>query len=299
MRIRTWFFLAFFFLILLFILFYDTGFLQKSQIDKRDLARWNYNNSLIEGNDMFILNGSKQSCWILIHGYTSTPDEMKELGEKINLEFGDYVVAPRLLGHSEVPSKVLNLSFNDWYWQLNTEFNSLSHDCKKINIVGSSLGGTIALNLAEEEQANNLYLVDLYLHAPYHFYYIFKPETSMRLLSNILHYIKKHKTSSINDPVGEKNHKAYLNFPLDPIVNSQKNIKQIEENLYKIDENTYIQHSINDDTSSVKSSKLVYEKIASKNKSIIFFSRSNHVLLRDYDKDEVINNIIKFERENR
>jgi len=58
--------------------------LQKTKIDNRDLSRWEYDeDGIILGAKEFMLNGSDDICWYLIHGYTSTPDEMREIAEKI------------------------------------------------------------------------------------------------------------------------------------------------------------------------------------------------------------------------
>lgn len=74
-------------------LYLRTGFLQESKIDDRDLNNWEFNsNGIILGAEEFTLNGSEEVCWYLIHGYTSTPDEMREVAEEIHLEFNETVL---------------------------------------------------------------------------------------------------------------------------------------------------------------------------------------------------------------
>ncbi|MHA1693804.1 MAG: alpha/beta hydrolase [Candidatus Helarchaeota archaeon] len=277
-------------------LYWRTGFLQASSIDNRDLKYWNYTNGLQQNSSEFEINGSKEICWLLIHSYTSTPNEMKELAEKISLEFKDYIYVPRLKGHGETPSKILNLSLNNWYLQIEKEFNRLNKECKKINVVGSSIGGGISLKLAQEKEFNHLYLVNPYLFAPYKIYYIFKPETYIKYLGNILQYSKKRKLAQINSPEEIKTHIAYWNMPYAPIKNSLDFFEQVKINLNKINEPILTQHSINDKTSSIKSSELIFNNVNSSEKEIIKFEKSNHVLLKDYDKQDTINNIINFEK---
>ena len=141
-------------------IYLKTGFLQTSKINSRDLAYWNYSeDGLIEGAREFILPGNEKTCWLLIHGYTSTPDEMKELAFSLNKEFNETIVVPRLKGHGEVPSKILNLSLDDWYKQIEREYEIMNLKCENINVVGFSFGGAIGLKLAQNKEFENLYLI--------------------------------------------------------------------------------------------------------------------------------------------
>jgi len=114
-----------------------------------------------------------------------------------------------------------------------------------------------------------------------------------------MEYSKKTKLAQINNPEGLKNYISYWNFPVVPVLDSQRFLINLADSLGKVNENILIQHSKNDDTADLYSSKLIFEKVSSNNKELIVFTKSNHVLLFDYDKEEVINNIIAFEKENR
>ena len=281
-------------------LFSRTGIAQASKIDERDLKYWNYTSEkIIQNSEEFEINGTNETCWLLIHSYTSTPNEMRALANKINSEFGDYVYVPLLEGHGQVPNKILNKSLDNWYSQILEDYKLSKKNCEKINVIGSSIGGGIALKLAEEEDLNNLYLVNPYLFPPYHFYYIFNLNTYLKYTSPILHYSKKTRLAQINDDDGMKNHIAYWNMPFDPMKNSFKFFEEVKLNLDKITEPTLTQQSINDKASSIESSRIIDKKISSEIKNIITFEKSNHVLLMDYDREEVIANIINFEKQNR
>jgi len=146
-------------LIILALLYFLTGFFERGDIDKRDIEAWEYDeDGVIVGAREFILsskdgssprassrhdpagpgepNGDNETCWYLIHGYTSTPNEMRELAGRINEEFGEKVVATRLNGMGEVPSHIVNLTLDDWYVQVLGEFDELDGECGKVNLVG-------------------------------------------------------------------------------------------------------------------------------------------------------------------
>jgi len=287
-------------LIISFIMFYlGTGIFQKSSIDKRDLKEWIYEDGLIKDAKAFELDGNNDTCWFLIHGYASTPNEMKEIAEEIKKEFNDQIYAIRLKGHSETPSKVLDLTLDDWYSQVEEEYDRISPNCEKINVLGFSFGGALTLKLAEEKELNNIYLISTFLAPSHHWYWGIPLEIYLKLLSEKVNYIKKSKIAQINSKEGLENYIAYWNFPLPPVKNSFPFLKDVENNLNKINENILIMHSKGDRTANHKKSIKINQKISSENKKLIIYNLSNHVLLHDYDKDFAISEIINFEKQNR
>lgn len=281
-------------------LYLRTGFLQKSKIDNRDLSKWEYDeDGIIVGAKEFTLNGHDNVCWYLIHGYTSTPDEMREVAEEIHSEFNETVFVTRLMGSGEVPSHIFNLTLYDWYSQVSEEFDILNEKCNKVNLIGFSFGGTLATRLAENKEVNNIYLLSPYIFATYKAYRIFKLETYLDFFANFLWYGKKTKIGQINSKEGLNKHIAYWNMPFLPIKNSKTFFNEVKTDLNKIDSPLLVQQSKNDKTSDIKSSIYIYDNVASINKELIVFKKSNHIIPEDYDKEEVINNIMNFEKKSR
>jgi len=280
------------------VLFFTTGFLQKGSIDERDIEKWERDgDGVVLGAREFVLEGNNETCWYLIHGYTSTPDEMRGLAERISEEFGDEVVVARLEGNGELPSHILDLSLSDWYAQVLGEFDVVSDRCEKVNLVGFSFGGVLSSRIAEERDANHVYLLAPYLFATYNYYHVFRLESYVDLLAGVLHYIKKTEINQINSPEGLAGYISYWNMPLAPVKNSVSFIEDAKRDLSKIAEPVLLQQSENDKTSDIESSVYIYDNINSEEKDLIVFTRSNHCLLADYDKDAVIENIINFEKE--
>ena len=277
-----------------------TGFLQESKIDERDLGIWEYDESgVIVGAKEFTLNGSEDTCWYMIHGYTSTPDEMREIAERVHLEFNETVMVTRLQGSGEIPSKIVNLTLYDWYDQASGELDVLNERCDRVNLVGFSFGGALSARLAEERDVNNIYLLSPYIFATYEPYRVFKVELYLDIFTDSLHYAKKTKIGQINSQEALNKHIAYWNMPLAPIKYSKSFFQEVKEDLGKIENPILLQQSKNDATSDFESSICIYEGVASENKELITFEISNHIIPEDYDKDKVIENIIVFERKTR
>ncbi len=288
--------------LVLYCLYSQTGFLQSGQIDKRDLDYWNYSMAgTIVGAEGFYIQGNKDVCWLMVHGYTSTPDDFKSLAKDINANFGDYVYVPRLKGHGTKPSDLLGLSFRNWSNQVKEDYDLLNKKCSSINLVGFSLGGSLVLDIEESTSFNRgrIFLISPLIKLRYKFWNILSKETIIKNFADIIVFTKKISPAQINSEKGLRDFIGYRNFPLQPLKNSFSEIENTRRNLYKINKPILIQHSKNDDSTDILSSRIIFSEVStSKNrKQIVVFNKSNHVLLKDYDKERVIENIINFEKE--
>lgn len=276
----------------------STGFFQPSKIDSRDLA-WERNGEFIKGAEPFTLVGKNQTCWLLIHSYSASPAEMRELGNSIYTHFGDTVVGMRLEGHGELPSHLEDKNLTVWYAQAESEFLEGKNQCGQVNVVGSSLGALIAARLAEEHDVKNIYLLNTFVAKPLIWYKPLPFTWRLKILSPFLHYDKKTNIGNINDPQGRMNHIAYWNMPYAPIRNSLPFMKETSEDLGSIREPLFIAHSSEDQVASISGALKFYEQSNSVDKKLLILNRSNHILLLDYDKEKIIKDLISFEEEHR
>jgi carboxylesterase len=278
-----------------------TGFLQASKIDNRDKNYWEYDSSgVIKNADEFTILGDGHICWYLIHSYTATPNEMRDLARTLNAQLDDFIFVQRLSGHSEVPSALEGKNLDVWYEETLRKFKLIEDQiCIQTNVVGSSLGSILALRLAQDEEIKNLYILNPFISKPYEFYKIFPFETRTKLLANILNYKKKQEVGKINSPEGQEAHIAYWNMPYGPVKDSLKFIDETIANLDKIQNPTFIAYSENDEVTKSHSALTIYNKINTTNKLLLNYKNSNHVLLLDYDKLHLMEDLLKFELINR
>lgn len=281
------------------ILFNMTGFLQSSKIDDMDGVFWDRENGLIKGTNEFSLQGNLDTCWILIHSYTATPLEMKKLATEINSKFNDFVYVSKLSGHGELPSSILNKSLYIWYQEIKKTYNNLSEVCNKTNVVGSSFGATLALKIAEEHDVKNTYALNTFLFTSQKWYSPISRDYYIKWFSDIFIYNKKSKLAQINDLENLKNHIAYWNMPYKPVKDSLPFLKEVMNNLNKIESPIFIAHSRNDEVANKKGAEIIFSDVSSNKKEIKWYEKSNHILLMDFDRTEVIQEIINFEIKNR
>lgn len=122
---------------------------------------------VIPNAEEFFLKGNDTGI-LLSHGFLGTPQSLRFLGEALNRE-GFTVYATRLKGHGTNCLDLRNASHNDWLKDLKRGFSYLKdkENCKRVFVLGQSMGGTLALRLAlEEPDVSGLILLNTAMDIP-------------------------------------------------------------------------------------------------------------------------------------
>jgi carboxylesterase len=84
---------------------------------------------------------------VVVHGFTGNPIATRPLGQRLAAE-GYCVEVPLLPGHGTSVRDLAGTRYRDWRATTEHAVASLARGCDRIVIVGHSMGGTIALDLA-------------------------------------------------------------------------------------------------------------------------------------------------------
>jgi carboxylesterase len=95
----------------------------------------------------FDLVGDDDVGVVLIHGFTGTPWEVRYLGEQL-ARAGYTVRAPLLPGHGTSIEDLDATRWEDWAEHVERATDALRVRCRRVAVVGQSLGGLLALHLA-------------------------------------------------------------------------------------------------------------------------------------------------------
>ncbi len=85
---------------------------------------------------------------LLSHGFTGSTQSVRPWAEHLHAA-GLTVVAPRLPGHGTRWQDLNATGFADWYGEVERSFDALRARCSTVFAMGLSMGGTLALRLAE------------------------------------------------------------------------------------------------------------------------------------------------------
>jgi carboxylesterase len=84
---------------------------------------------------------------LLVHGFSGTPAIWQSLASKLT-KLGFTISCPLLAGHAKKSEDMLSICWQDWYQSAEDALHELTKYSHKITIIGHSLGGALALQLA-------------------------------------------------------------------------------------------------------------------------------------------------------
>ena len=108
--------------------------------------------SVPENAKPFFLPGGEHAV-LLLHGFTGSPSHMRPLGDALNAA-GFTVRGIALKGHDETVRDMMRATWHDWLEDARRACAELALKYARVSVAGLSMGGVLALLLAEE-YANN------------------------------------------------------------------------------------------------------------------------------------------------
>jgi carboxylesterase len=93
--------------------------------------------------------GGRPTGVLLLHGFTGSPASMKPWGRYL-AEQGYAVEVPLLPGHGTRWQDLNRVSWTDWYDEASTALDRLVATCDTVAVGALSMGGSVALRLAQE-----------------------------------------------------------------------------------------------------------------------------------------------------
>jgi carboxylesterase len=238
---------------------------------------------IIPGCEPIYWEGNEVGC-LLLHGFTSSPFELRFLGDYLKKE-GYTVNIPLLPGHGTSVQNMRQHSWYDWFTSAKNELFNIRKKCRRLIVIGLSMGGSLALHLAAHYQVDGVVSLapGMYL------------KNKFAKLSHILHpiYYYTHKNSRSDIKADEKT-LTYNKIPLKSISELLKFFKHLKNDLADIYAPTLIIYSKQDHVIDGKSSIEIYNKISSVDKRILELQDSFHILTLDQEKEKVFQETASF-----
>lgn len=243
--------------------------------------------------DIIYKNNNKKAC-LLLHGLGGCPHEVSKLAKYLSENNFD-ILAPRYPGHGSHGKFMSKFTWLDWYKVAEKNYKELKKNYEKVYVLGFSTGGTLTLKLAQVYDIDKIVLISPFIKLTHKWFYIFNPEIYVNAFGDILEDIPSSMTIvNLNDKEERKNYVRGDFFSIKATKSTLELINNVSKDLKKVNEPTLLIHSKNDETVDYESSLFVYNNISSKQKEIVSFEKSNHIVILDYDKDLAFRKINKF-----
>jgi carboxylesterase len=122
--------------------------------------------TVMPGAEPFHADGAGPAGVLLCHGFTGTPQSMRPWAEYLAAR-GHTVTVPRLPGHGTRWQDMRDVRWVDWYDEVERAFVDLRARCAEVFVCGLSMGGALALRLAEVHgpEVAGLVLVNPAIHS--------------------------------------------------------------------------------------------------------------------------------------
>ena len=240
---------------------------------------------------------------ILLPGLCGSELEMGAIPRLIK-QSGHTVAIPRIRGYSANTGMT---DFSEWIESVDVLVQNLLKSHSSISMVGLSMGATLCLAVAEQNQS----IQGLVLLAPVLIFDGWAVPWYHPLLSIIYKLGFRNWHYKEGPPYGVKNHglrrriekgvKANkvselgaANLPARHINQSLHLVASAKKNLSEVVSNLLIIHSINDETASPKNPDLIIKLASSETKKTIWLSNCYHMITVDNEREIVVNETSNF-----
>jgi len=240
----------------------------------------------------FLGDRSKPAC-LLIHGFTSTPKEMRWMGEFLNQQ--RYTChGVRLAGHATSSEAMIRSRYTDWMASVEDGYNILRGFTDEIFLVGLSLGGMLSLLMSTQLDVKGV----VALSTPYTQKFSNPLLPHAALLSRFKTYMPKGKGppgSGWFDPAAWMDHISYPQNPVLSLGELYKLLHPLQVALPKVNVPVLLIHSKDDTYVLPENMELIFVDLKNaSDKTKIYVRGSGHVVTRDAARLQVFEATLKF-----
>jgi carboxylesterase len=240
---------------------------------------------VMPGAEAFHLPAGDTGC-LLIHGISGSPQVFRAIGEKL-AEAGISAYGVRLKGHGTRIEDMHKCTFNDWIDSSVEGLELLEKSCSRVFVAGLSMGGVLSLRLARlyPERVKGVVTIC----SPYKlraFKFKFVP------LLKPLFKVIAGGPPSISDP-----NAVEISYGVHSVPAVHQLIKLtalVRKDLPYIRQPALIMGGRLDTVVDPRDPVLLYEQIGSEQKELLWLENSQHVAPLDYDREIILQRIIKF-----
>lgn len=243
---------------------------------------------IIEGGEPFYHPGNRVGC-LLIHGFTGTPNEMRELGDHL-AGCGYAVLGPRLFGHATQLEDLQRARRGDWIASVEDGYHLLRRNVDRLYAIGLSMGGALALVLAARTPVDGI----VALATPHRL-----PQDPRLPFARQLSLIWRQVPKPGRDPSQPRSKETSLSYPAYPtraIAELNDLLLQMRRSLPGVSAPALLIQSRQDPSLGVSSDAMpsIHEALGSRQKRMVWLQEAAHTITRQATQEKVFRRITKF-----
>jgi carboxylesterase len=222
----------------------------------------------------------KMGC-LIIHGFAGNPDEVSSMSDYFERK-GYYVSCPVLKGHCGKRRDLAWTHYNEWIKSAEDELVVMLQKFDSVIIIGFSMGGLIAANLAIKYKIKAM----ITLNTPIYYW------EKRKIFKNILYDIRTRKFEKTRGYINSS-----FSIPFTALYNFTALLKSTKLIFNKIKCPIFIGQGLLDETVQHRSADFIYENAGSVIKVIKRYENASHLICHSPNKDELFEDIYGFVNE--
>lgn len=234
------------------------------------------------------LGGDGETGVLLCHGFTGSPASLRPWAEHL-VGQGFRVSLPRLPGHGTSWQELNQTGWPDWYAAVDRALGGLAAECRTVFVGGLSMGGALALRLAElhGDEIAGLVLVNPALRYS---------DARLALLPLLKHLTPSVAgiTNDIARPFTDE--LGYDRTPLKALASMLELWDITIARLHRVDQPILLFRSLHDHIVDPGSARILRERVSSASITERLLQKSFHVATLDYDAEEIFAGSAEFFR---
>jgi carboxylesterase len=256
------------------------------------LERYQVDKNII--NKPFHFKGSTDTCVILVHGWTSTPYEMRVLGEQLQAE-GLSVDAPLLSGHGSQPEHLEFVTWERWVKDVEKAYQRVKKQYKKVYIGGMSMGGNLAIHVAAKNpQVSGVILMS----TPYTMRYEKIGFCAAQITRRVARYKKKYYPRIWKAQPSITQLISYQYYPISSAFEAFKAIKSSLALVNKVTQPAFLIQPQYDHLVSRNSVQKFFTQLGSQKKEVRYVKKANHNFMGNGEHMDVFHDVVQFVKNN-
>jgi carboxylesterase len=233
----------------------------------------------------FFPGAAGQPGVLLIHGFTGTPQSLRPMGEYLSRTRGFACLGVRLAGHATSPQDMARSHYQDWLASVEDGFDLLAGVAGHIYLAGFSMGGALALTLANRLPGRGI----IAMATPFDLAHDWRLRVT-GLLALLKPFLPKQAATAgadWYDKEAKKDYVAYASNPVRSIAELNKLLARMRAELPRVRLPVLLIQSRQDDYPIPESMPLIFEKLGSADKQALWIEGSSHLITLDAQRESV------------
>src|SRR5260370_27730443 len=218
---------------------------------------------------------------LLVHGLNGGRGDMEEMAAFLATH-GLLTENMLLPGHGTDVQDMLPVGWPEWAWAVWSELQRLKKHCTQVFLVGHSLGGALCLHTAAHEEVNGVVAMcpTLYMRS-----WMLPAVQLVKRFTPLIPSLRE----DICNPVARRRYTRDTRrwTPMAPVESMLQYLPHLYSELPTVTVPVLIMNATRDHVVPARDGQAIYQLIGSQDKELVTFHRSYHVIMKDWEHEQV------------